>query len=212
MGQSLVPRLVIAFLVILIAGGLLVVLIVRPPGTLRPRPTEPAATDTPAAAPPTQTATRPTATPEAGGSSGVTATPGQETSATPGPPSPVTITMTQEELTSLVKEWAESADTGEFPIYDPVVYITEEHIELTAVTSGPLGDMDVLLVGVPAVENGDVHLRVTSATVGGIPLPRQVTSQIERELDDTLSEWLSGGAEVQEVILGEGQITVMVLP
>ena len=211
MGQSLVPRLVIAFLVILIAGGLLVVLIVRPPGTLRPRPTEPAATVTPVAAP-TQTAIRPTATPEAGGSSGVTATPGQETSATPGPPSPVTITMTQEELTSLVKEWAESADTSELPIYDPVVYITEEHIELTAVTSGPLGDMDVLLIGVPAVESGEVHLRVTSATVGGIPLPRQVTSQIERELDDTLSEWLSGGAEVQELTLGEGQITVVVLP
>ena len=138
--------------------------------------------------------------------------------ATPVTPSTVTITMTEEELTALVEEGIESAEgdagdaTGGLTIFDPVVTITNKQIELDAVTPTLLGDMDLHLATVPVVESGELHFHVTAATVSGIPLPKNVISQIEGELDQMLSQWLSGGSEIQGVTLSDGQISVVVLP
>jgi len=138
--------------------------------------------------------------------------------ATPVSSSPVTITMTEEEMTALVKEGLESAEgdasdaTGGLTILDPVVTITNKQIELDAVTTTLLGDMDLHLATVPVVENGELHFHVTAATVRGISLPENVISQIEGELDQMLSQWLSGGSEVQEVTLSDGQMSVVLLP
>jgi len=129
----------------------------------------------------------------------------REMTATPVPPSPVTITMTEEDLTSLVKEGLESAEgdagsaTGGLTIFDPVVTITNKQIELHAVTTGLLGDMDLYLATVPVVENGELHFHVTAATVSGISLPQNVVSQIEGELGQMLSQWPSGGSKIQGV-------------
>jgi len=140
----------------------------------------------------------------------------KEMAATPvPPPSPVTITMTEEELTALVIEGLENAGedaTGGLTIFDPVVTITNQQIELDAVTTTLLGDMNVYLATVPVVENGELSFHVTEATVSGISLPDRVISQIEGELDQMLSHWVSGESDIQEVILSDGQITMVVLP
>jgi len=236
MDTNLPRRFIMGLLVLVIAGVLLFVLVAKPPWATRssvsdnmatddptPRLSSPTpgivtATDTPAVADPTPTASPLSPTPA---SAGATATPlalSKETTATPVPPSPVTITMTEEELTALVEEGLESAEgdagdaTGGLPIYDPVITITDEQIELDAVTPTLLGEMDLYLATVPVAENGELHFQVTAATVSGISLPGNVISQIKGELDQILSQWLSGGSEIQGVTLSDGQISVVVLP
>lgn len=44
------------------------------------------------------------------------------------------------------------------------------------------------------------------------PVVTITNEQIEGELDQMLSQWLSGGSEVQEVTISDGQIIVVVLP
>ena len=123
--------------------------------------------------------------------------------------------MTEEELTALIKEGLESVDedaTGGVTILDPVVTITNEQIELDAVTPTLLGEMDLFLATVPVVENGELSFLVTAATVSGISLPQNAISQIEGYLDQMLSQWVSDGSEIQAVTLSDGQITMVVLP
>ncbi|MCG2768320.1 MAG: hypothetical protein L6435_08055 [Anaerolineae bacterium] len=118
----------------------------------------------------------------------------------------------------MVKEGMESAEgdagdaTGRLTIVDPVVTITNEQIEVNAVTESLLGDMDLHLATVPVIESGELHFHVTAATVSGISLPKNVSSQIEGELDQILSQWLSGGSEIQEVTLSDGQVSAVLLP
>ena len=236
MDEFLPQRLLMGFLVLVMAGFLLFVLVAKPPWATRLpvtdntaldasaptiSPTAPeimTANDTPAVAAPTPTAPPLPPTPASAGAAATPIPLSKEMTPTPVSSSPVTITMTEEELTALVKEGMESAEgdagdaTGGLTIFDPVVTITNKQIELDAVTTGLLGDMDLYLATVPVVEDGELHFHVTAATVSGISLPQNVTAQIEGELDQMLSQWLSGGSEIQGVTLSDGQISVVLLP
>ena len=233
MNTFLPQRILMGCLVLVMAGVLLFVLVAKPPWATRPTvpdntaidartptlsstaPEIMNATDTPVVTAPTPTASPLPPTPA---SAGATVTPlplSKELTATPVLPSPITIRMTEEELTALIKEGLESVDedaTGGVTILDPVVTITNEQIELDAVTPTLLGEMDLFLATVPVVENGELSFLVTAATVSGISLPQNAISQIEGYLDQMLSQWVSGGSEIQAVTLSKGQISVVLLP
>jgi hypothetical protein len=179
------------------------------------------ATNTPFAATPTQTVPQPTPTLTPGALIHSTVTPTPltgEMTATPVPSSSVTITVTAEQVAALIQERAESSeiaddDGPELTMRDPVVHITDEYVELTGKAGSPgFGDIDFHVVGVPLVEDGELHFHVTAATVNGIPLPKNMVLEMGNGLGQMLSQALSGGCEVQEVILSDGLITLVTLP
>lgn len=92
------------------------------------------------------------------------------------------------------------------------INVTDEYIELIGqASSSSFGDIDFHVVGVPMVEDGELNFHVTAATVNGIPLPRNMIPQMEGGFDQMLLQSLSGGYEVQEVILGDELITLVTL-
>jgi len=77
------------------------------------------------------------------------------------------------------------------------INVTDEYIELIGqASSSSFGDIDFHVVGVPMVEDGELNFHVTAATVNGIPLPRNMISQMEGGFDQMLLQSLSGGYEV----------------
>lgn len=224
-GLLIVP--VLAFIV----GSLIVVLAASVPGTTRARDPDRTVVGEPTPAPSSTAleATAVTHTPFAPTPTQSISTLMLDTSidstATPTPltgemtPSPVPITVTAVNMASLLKEQAQSGEVadddgpGELTMRDPVVTITDEYVELSGKAGSPgFGDLDIHVVCVPVVEDGELHFHVTAATVNGIPLPENMILQIESGLDQMLSQSLSGGCEVQEVIMSDGLITLVTLP
>lgn len=65
---------------------------------------------------------------------------------------------------------------------------------------------------VPSVVNGVLQFEVTSATMGGIKVPKLVLDTAEETLNSTLSEAMSqmpGNSALQDVQLGDGTLTVI---
>lgn len=133
--------------------------------------------------------------------------------ATPTLSTPVTITVTDEEATSLAQEEADQAGPDELAIQDPVVSITEQYLELTgrAVNLGLFGSGDLRVVGVPVVEDEELRFRVMTATVNNVDLPRSLFPDIESTVDRVLARSLFG-YDARDVILGDGVMTLVVFP
>lgn len=133
----------------------------------------------------------------------------REMTATPVPSSPVTITVTAEQVAVLMQEGAES-NSPVLTMRDPVVQITDEYVALTGKVSRPgFGALDLYLVCVPVVEDGELHFQVTAATIEGRSAPRNIILEAQNGLDQLLSQSLSGGYEIEEVILSDGLITLV---
>jgi hypothetical protein len=156
---------------------------------------------------------RPTSTSTLKHSDHATPTLPKAKTATPTLSTSVTITVTAEEATSLAQEEANQAGPDELAIQDPVVSITEQYLELTGrvVNLGLFGSGELRVIGVPVVEDGELHLRLMTATVNNVDLPRSLFPGIESTVDRVLARSLFG-YDAQEVVLGDGLMTLVVLP
>lgn len=132
---------------------------------------------------------------------------------TPEPSTPITLTLTAEEVTSLAQQEAAQAGPDQVTVRDPIITITEQEMQLTGqVTNlGIFSNGDLQVVGVPFIEDGELRFQVTRATVNKIPLPKSLFPEIESVVNRVLARSLSG-VDAQEVSLSQGAITLTLLP
>lgn len=134
------------------------------------------------------------------------------TSITPGPGGEVTVTMTQEELTSYVA--LELAKTPDVPIKDPQIALANGRIDFT----GTLGLAGVeakteILMKVTADSEGKPVLEIVSAEFGPLPVPKEILDGVSTAATDALVNGITteAGTKVKltSVEIGDGVMTVV---
>jgi hypothetical protein len=133
-------------------------------------------------------------------------------SATPGPDGTFTITVTDEEITSLVARRLTEQQGEALPISDPQVYFRNGRIEsyatLQLAGSLPVPCMVALSI---AVENGLPIVTIEEIDAGPLPLPASfaegLTDAVNQQLAESFASEAAGFA-ITDVQIGEGQMTV----
>ena len=133
-------------------------------------------------------------------------------SATPGPDGTFTITVTDEEITSLVASRIAEQQGEMLPISDPQIYFRNGRIETYATLelagSLPVPCMVALSI---AVENGLPVVTIEEIDAGPLPIPAALLEELTNTFNQMLADSFAGeGAEftITGVQIGEGQMTV----
>lgn len=132
----------------------------------------------------------------------------QATLTSPNANGEVSITLTQDQLNSLIA--SQMAQQSDQTITDTSVVLTNGQMEIYGKVnqSGISANLKVVLQ--PAVDaNGDAKLNVASISLGGIPVPDVLKNRIESAADSAMSNTVnSNGFRAKSIAIAEGQMTV----
>jgi uncharacterized protein YpmS len=118
------------------------------------------------------------------------------TSITPGPGGEVSVTITQEQLTSYVA--TELAKTPDVPITQPQIALDNGKITLTGTLDLEGLQADTKIVMVPTVgADGKPDVKIESATFGPLPVPQDILTQASSVVGDALAEEINNEAGVK---------------
>lgn len=136
-------------------------------------------------------------------------------SATPGPDGTYTLTITDEEITSLVAqalaEQEERSGTPS-PISNPQVYFRNRRIEAYAdlKLSDPLSVPCMVALSI-AIENGSPVVTIEEVDAGPLPVPAALLTELTDMFNQMLADNFAnqgGGLTITGVEIGEGQMTI----
>jgi hypothetical protein len=128
--------------------------------------------------------------------------------ATPRPPQPITITITNEQATEQAIAIAESED---IVLDDLRVAFTEEHIMLTGYYKTGISSVHVEAIAQPIIVDEQLHVEVVSLKMGDTPLPDSTIKQgVERILNNTF-DYLLRGKRVQTYSLTPESLVIFAL-
>ena len=118
------------------------------------------------------------------------------TSITPGPSGEVSVTLTQEQLTSYVA--TELAKTPDVPITQPQVALDNGKITLTGTLDLEGIQADSKIVMIPTVgSDGKPDIQIESATFGPLPVPDEILTEASSVVGDALAEEINNEAGVE---------------
>lgn len=122
----------------------------------------------------------------------------------------VELEISEQELTALVAEEMESQD--ENPIQDPEVQLREGQIRfLATVERQGFGLPAEVVMSVQPDERGRPDFDVLSATIGPLPVPGSVTSELESGLNETFAAEIESRApntHIESIVISEGVMTI----
>ncbi len=117
------------------------------------------------------------------------------TSITPGPSGEVSVTLTQEQLTSYVA--TELEKSPEVPITSPQIALDNGQITLTGTLDleGIVADSEIVME--PTVNGaGGLDVTIVSAKFGPLPVPQDILSEASTVIGDALAEEINREAGV----------------
>lgn len=134
----------------------------------------------------------------------------QKTLENPNASGDVTVTLTQDQLNSIISTGM--AQQSEQTITDPSVVLTNGTMEVYGKVNQSGISANLKAVLQPQVDaNGTPSLQVTSMTLGAIPVPDVLKNQVATAANDALKNYLasnSTGFKVKSITITEGQMTV----
>lgn len=132
------------------------------------------------------------------------------TLSTSGDSGQVTITLTQEQLTSIVA--AQLAKQPDQSFTDPQVVLTNGQMEVYGKVSQSGFTTDTKIVMTPEVDgNGKVHLNIVSISLGPFPVPDTLKQQFSDLANKALNDYLDSTSQkvkVTSINITEGKMTI----
>jgi uncharacterized protein YpmS len=117
------------------------------------------------------------------------------TSITPGPEGDISVTMTQEQLTSFVA--LELAKTPEVPLSNPQIALDNGEITLTGTLNVEGFQADSEIVMEAAIgPSGKPQVEILSAKFGPLPIPAEILAEASAVVGDVLAEEINRQAGV----------------
>lgn len=103
----------------------------------------------------------------------------QETLANPNPDGQVSITLTQDQVNSIIAgQISQQPDMG---LSDPSVVLTGGHMEVYGKVTQNGVSANLIVIMQPRIdENGDLRLNITSMNLGGLPVPDILKTRLPR--------------------------------
>lgn len=130
--------------------------------------------------------------------------------ATPGPDGTFTLTVTDEEITSLVARRLAEQESQTLPISNPQVYFRDGRVEVygTLRLSGSLAVPGMIAMST-AVEDGRPVFTIEEIDIGPLPVPATLLEELTVQMNQLLTENFGGAtATITDIQIGEGQMTV----
>jgi uncharacterized protein YpmS len=128
----------------------------------------------------------------------------------PQEPAAVTITVTEQQLTSFVASEVASMDNP--PLTNPQVVLVNGQIEIYGVVNQAGISANAKTVLQPRIDaEGNPKLDVVSINIGPFPVPDSFKNQVEEMVDDTLSNYLmaqSDRFQVTDIQVSDGRMAV----
>ena len=123
----------------------------------------------------------------------------------------VTITFTEQDLTTAAKQFMPMTVSG-ITVSDPVVRLDAGRLTLTAtgrafILSGP-----VVVVASPVVTDGSASAKIESATFAGVALPDSTKQDIADTFTRTLRSNIPAGVRVTSMTVSTGRLVVQAAP
>lgn len=137
---------------------------------------------------------------------------GTLTSITPGPSGEITVTLTQEQLTSYVA--TELAKTPDVPITSPQIALDDGKITLTGTLDleGIQADSKIVMEA-KAGASGKPEVNILEAQFGPLPVPQDVLTQASTVVGDALAEEINREAGVDvnltSITIDNGSMTAV---
>ena len=134
----------------------------------------------------------------------------QKTLENPNSAGEVTITLTQDQLNSIIAgEIQQQPDLG---ISDTSVILTGGNIEIFGKVSRNNISADLKVVMRPQIDaNGDPKLNIISINLDGLPVPDALNQRVAAMADQALTNYLSSGQnrfKAKSITVGEGQMSI----
>jgi hypothetical protein len=118
------------------------------------------------------------------------------TSITPGPSGEVSVTLTQEQLTSYIA--TELAKSPEVPITSPQIALDDGEIVMTGTLNLEGIEADSEIVMRPTVgASGKPEVEIVSARFGPLPVPQEILSEASTVIGEALAEEINREAGVE---------------
>lgn len=122
----------------------------------------------------------------------------------------VELEISEQELTSLVAEGIEAQD--ETPIEDPQVLLRDGQIRFLATVERQGFNLPAeVVMTVQPDDQGKPEFNVVSATIGPLPVPGSVTSELESGLNQTFASEIESRApntHIESIVISEGVMTI----
>lgn len=123
------------------------------------------------------------------------------------------ITITEEEMTSLVVHNLNEQMLAETPIVDPQVHFRNDRIECYAeVQFGGFLTLPGLIAFSMTAQDGGIEVAVEEIALGPLPIPSSLLQSLTDLLNETLSDltMVEGmEATVESVEIGDGELTIL---
>jgi hypothetical protein len=122
----------------------------------------------------------------------------------------INLEIDEAQLTSLVAFQLE--EHGDESIQDPQVYLRDGQIQLfgTVERQGISGTARVIMTAAVDAE-GRPDLNIESASIGPLPIPEQIVSELESQLDQAFGEQIEALAPntwIESIVIADGKMTI----
>lgn len=122
----------------------------------------------------------------------------------------VTVTLTQQQINAILA--SQMAQQSEQTITDPSVILTNGQMEVYAKLSQSGISANLKATLAPSVDaNGKPKVSVSSISLGGIPVPDALKSQVETAANNALNDYISSNGtpfKAKAIAITEGQMTI----
>jgi hypothetical protein len=131
--------------------------------------------------------------------------------ATASGPRAITVTLTEEELTTAAQSYMPLTVSG-ITVTDPKIKLEPGRLTLTAtgrafIVSGP-----IVVVASPLVSNGAAAAKIESATFAGLGLPDSTKKDVADTFARVLASNIPSGMRVTSVTVNSGNLVVEAVP
>ena len=139
------------------------------------------------------------------------ATPTATATATASGPRAITVTLTEEELTTAAQSYMPLTVSG-ITVTDPKIKLEPGKLTLTAtgrafIVSGP-----IVVVASPLVSNGAAAAKIESATFAGLGLPESTKKDVADTFARVLASNIPSGVRVTSLTVNSGNLVVEAVP
>ncbi len=123
---------------------------------------------------------------------------------------PVKLEINEAQLTSLVAFELQGQD--EYQVSDPQVYLRDGQIQMVGKLTNRNITLTAKVVLTPEVDStGSIHLRVVSVKFGPFPVPKNMVSDLETNLDKSFAdeiESMAPNTRIESIVIQDGVMTI----
>ena len=117
------------------------------------------------------------------------------------------VTVSDADLTSSAAAGFPQTVNG-VTVTDPQVHIESDRVRLVARAKILFGTTDFVMTATPTVANGQLDVRVDTATLAGFSVPTETRASIQQTVQATIAQFVPASVKVTSVSLAPGTLTV----